>query len=113
MRRALGLVIAICASIAVVAAPAQARRISECGTYTVKPNGRVGWTFHPGPGATGVGNLTTRGLSCRAARRFALGYRGTDTYFPRWRCREVSTYESVDVRCTASRDRVIHWQGGS
>ena len=64
-------------------------------------------------GATPAYNLTTRRVSCRRARRFALRYRGTDTYFPRWNCREVNKYEWSDVRCTASGGRVIRWQAGS
>jgi hypothetical protein len=38
-------------------------------------------------------------------------YRGTDSYFPRWTCREINQYESADVRCV-SGVRVIRWVGG-
>lgn len=61
----------------------------------------------------GIYNLTTRRVLCRTARRFARRYRGTDSYYPTWRCREVNDYEFSDVRCTASRGRVIHWQAGA
>jgi hypothetical protein len=71
------------------------------------------WTYRQVSGATPAYNLTTRNVGCGTARRFALRYRGTDTYFPAWRCRESNDYEFSDVRCTASRGRVIHWQAGS
>jgi hypothetical protein len=86
--------------------------VRECGTYdynTTPPR----WVFRGGSGATNVANLTTRKVTCRTARRFALRYKGTDTYYPAWRCRETSEYEASEVRCTASRGRVVHWFGGS
>ena len=58
-------------------------------------------------------NLSTRNVSCRTARRFEGRYRGPGSYYPRWRCREINDYEFSDVRCVASRGRVIHWQAGA
>lgn len=86
--------------------------IRECGSYGYV-RGAMRWTFAPFTGATPAANLTTREVGCRTARRFALRYRGTDTYYPTWRCREHNDYEFSDVRCTASHGRVIHWQAGS
>jgi hypothetical protein len=97
-------------TVALAAASASAAPVRECGTYDLNT---MRWTFRPSRGAVNVANLTTRNVSCTTARRFARRYRGTDTYFPTWRCREVQEYESFDVRCTASRGRVIRWQGGS
>jgi hypothetical protein len=97
-----------------VATPASASSIRECGNYGFTEDGDGPlWTYRQVAGATPAYNLTTRRVSCRRARRFALRYRGTDTYFPRWNCREVNKYEWSDIRCTASRGRVIHWQAGS
>jgi hypothetical protein len=61
----------------------------------------------------GIYNLTTRKVRCRKARGFARRYRGTDSYYPTWNCREFNQYELSDVRCTASRGRVVHWQAGA
>jgi hypothetical protein len=99
-------------AIAVLAIPAasQAAPVRECGTYD-SATGR--FTFAPVDGAISVGNLTTRNVSCSTARRLSLRYRGTDSFYPTWKCREVSEYESSDIRCTASRGRVIHWQAGA
>jgi hypothetical protein len=96
-------IVAVAPAGSAVAAP-----IRECGNYDP---GR-GWTYRSVSGATPVYNLTTRNVSCRTARRFARRYRGTDTYFPKWTCREVRYYESWQVRCTASGGRVIRWHGG-
>jgi hypothetical protein len=89
-----------------------AARVRECGNKGVHRNGRYGWGNGPISGA-GTYNLTTRHVSCRRARRFVNRYRGTDTYYPTWDCRERNAYESSDVRCTASRGRVIRWQSGA
>jgi hypothetical protein len=88
--------------------------VRDCGNYgfTAGGDGPM-WTYRQVSGATPAYNLTTRNVGCGTARRFALRYRGTDTYFPAWRCRESNDYEFSDVRCTASRGRVIHWQAGS
>lgn len=97
----------------VAAAPASASRIIECGNYGWIPSKhRTGWTLGRIEGG-GTFNVTTRRVSCRKARRFVRRYRGTDSYYPTWNCREVNRYESSDVRCTASGGRVIHWQAGS
>jgi hypothetical protein len=87
--------------------------VRGCGNYGhIDSIGTVGWTSRPISGA-GTFNVTTRNVACSTARRFVLRYRGTDTYFPTWRCRETNDYEFSDVRCTASRGRVIHWQAGA
>jgi hypothetical protein len=99
---------------ALVVTPASAAPIRECGSYGLTADGDGPlWTYGEVSGASPAYNLTTRKVRCRSARRFALHYRGTDTYYPRWRCREVNQYEWSDVRCAASRGRVIHWQAGS
>ncbi len=104
------LVLAIPATSASAAAP-----IRECGNYGW-PEGYEGsepiWTYEQLDGA-GIFNVTTRRVACRKARRFVLRYRGTDTYFPTWNCREINRYEFSDVRCTARRGRVIRWQTGA
>jgi hypothetical protein len=97
---------------AAVAAPAHGAPISDCGNYGPDERGRVGWTYDDIHGA-GISNVTTRKVRCTTARRFVRRYRGTDSYFPTWRCREVNEYESSDIRCTASRGRVIRWQAGA
>jgi hypothetical protein len=94
-----------------VAVGASASRIIECGNWGDHGNGYMRWGMSDIYGA-GIYNLTTRRVACFAARRFARRYRGTDSFYPRWRCREVNRYESSDVRCTASRGRVIHFQSG-
>jgi hypothetical protein len=87
--------------------------LRECGNYGyIESTGTVGWTSRPISGA-GTFNVTTRNVTCATARRFVLRYRGTDSYFPTWRCRETNDYEFSDVRCTSSRGRVIHWQAGA
>lgn len=101
-------------AVACITTPASASSIRECGNYgfTADGDGPL-WTYQVVNGATPAYNLTTRRVSCRRARRFALRYRGTDTYFPRWNCREVNKYEWSDIRCTATHGRVIHWQAGA
>ena len=95
-----------------LAGPAHAASIVECGNYGATASGRVGWTYGDIEGA-GIYNVTTRNVGCATARRFVRRYRGTDTYYPTWRCREINDYEFSDIRCTASRGRVIHWQTGA
>ena len=96
------------------AVPADAATsVTECGSYGyIESAGRVGWTLGDISGA-GIYNVTTRKVACGTARRFVRRYRGTDSYYPKWRCREVNDYESSDIRCTASGGRVIHWQTGA
>jgi hypothetical protein len=91
---------------------AAATPVRDCGTYEYNST-PPRWVFRGGSGATNVANLTTRNVTCRTARRFALRYKGTDTYYPAWRCHETSEYEASEVRCTASRGRVVHWFGGA
>jgi hypothetical protein len=104
--------IAALLSAAALATPAHAAPIVECGNYGATASGRVGWTYADIEGA-GIYNVTTRNVRCSSARGFVRRYRGTDTYYPTWRCREVNDYEFSDIRCTASRGRVIHWQTGA
>jgi hypothetical protein len=88
---------------------ARSPRIKECGNYSYD-YGR--WTN----GGTGVGaaivNVTTRQVQCRAARRFVMHeQRNRRKYYRGFTCRRKSwSAEGEDVRCTASRGRVIHWQ---
>ena len=85
--------------------------IRECGDYA------------PGGGA-GVFNITTRVTKCRTARRMARRlYHGhwrnikpEGQPFPRgeYTCRWRSIgIEAADVRCTASRGRVVRFQTGA
>jgi hypothetical protein len=100
------------AGVAPAEVAAAAARIRECGNYA------------PGGGA-GVFNITTRVTPCRVARRMARNfYRGRWTNVPRrsggpfrrgpYRCinRRLG-YELADLRCTASRGRVVRWQHGA
>jgi hypothetical protein len=85
--------------------------IRECGDYP------------GGPGA-GVFNITTRVTTCRVARRMARRFwhggwnnvRSNGRPFRRgaYTCRNRNIgYEAADLRCTASRGRVVHWQHGA
>jgi hypothetical protein len=106
-------VTAVAAILALTADPAYASGIRECGNYGYREaTGTSGWGMSPIDGA-GTYNLTTRRVTCPTARRFVLRYRGTDSHYPTWRCREVNDYEFSDVRCSASGGRVIHWQAGA
>ena len=78
--------------------------IKQCGYW----NG-LRWSNSPPQGFSV--HLTTRNVRCDVARRFMRRYRGTDTFYPTWKCREVNAYESQDVRCVSGR-RVIRWAGG-
>jgi hypothetical protein len=80
-------------------------RVTDCGWW----GGGSAWTRRPPQGF--AVHLTTRNVRCVFARRFMRHYRGTDTYYPTWTCREINVYESSDVRCV-SRGRVIRWVGG-
>lgn len=94
------------------AGSAQAAGISECGNWGWRDSTQtMSWGMTPIQGA-GIYNLTTRGVGCTTARKFVRRYRGTDTYYPTWNCRESNGYESGDTRCT-SGSRVIHWQSGA
>ena len=95
-----------------VRAGASASHVIECGNWGDHGDAYMRWGMS-GPYGAGFFNLTTRHVGCSTARRFARRYRGTDSFYPKWHCREVNAYESSDVRCTASRGRVIHFQAGS
>ncbi len=79
---------------------ASAAPIRECGSY------RDG---------AGIVSVTSRGVSCRTARRVAR-YSGPDRYVRRWSwrgysCRLLaSEYRYSDSRCTKSGGRVVRWQ---
>jgi hypothetical protein len=98
-------------TIATLVTPAMAAPIRECGNYD-----GAHWTSNDDFGA-GLYNLTTRGVSCHAARRVALYSPPDDRHKWRYRvftCRYLTyRYEYVDVRCTASRDRAVRWQAGA
>jgi hypothetical protein len=84
--------------------------IRECGDYA------------PG-GGFGVYNITTRVTPCRIARRMARRFYHGDWDIPRdsrpfrrgsYTCRNRNiAIEEADLRCTASRGRVVHWQHGA
>ena len=91
--------------------PAAAAPVRECGDYA------------PGGGA-GVFNITPRVTSCRTARRMARNFYRGRWDIPRrdgqrfrrgaYTCRNRNTgYEAADLRCTASRGRVVRWQHGA
>jgi hypothetical protein len=91
--------------------PAAAAPIKECGDLPVQG-------FY-------VVNITTRVTPCSKARRMAwTWYRqrapqppdgaGTPYRWGSWSCRyRTLGHESGDLRCTASRGRVVHWQDGA
>ena len=57
----------------------------------------------------GIKNLTTRGVSCRRARRIARRHPRDETpYGFRCRAREIARY-THDIRCTRGA-RVVRWQ---
>jgi hypothetical protein len=89
---------------------ATAGPIRECGDY-------------PGGVGAGVYNITTRVTPCRIARGMARRF-----WHGQWRipsdsrsfrrgsytCRNRQLgIELADLRCTASRGRVVHWQHGA
>jgi hypothetical protein len=86
------------------AGSATASPITQCGYW----NGLT-WSKTPPLGFSV--HLTTRNVRCYFARSFMRRYRGTDTFYPTWKCRELNAYESQDVRCV-SGTRVIRWVGG-
>lgn len=60
-----------------------------------------------------VYNLTSRAVSCAEARRIARRWRGAGgtERVGRFTCRFRETgYEAGDIRCTATRRRVVRWQ---
>jgi hypothetical protein len=89
----------------------RAAPIRECGDYSPT-------------GGAGVYNVTTRVTSCRTARRMARrfwngkwgNFRSDGWSFRRgsYTCRNRQLgVEFADLRCTASRGRVVHWQWGA
>lgn len=95
-------------------------RILECGS-----NVGEGWTMGKARGA-GRWNLTTRKVQCPQARGFVdnvkygrpfrKGVRWTarTRYWGTYHCTYLDLgYEYADIRCTASRGRVLHWQEGA
>ena len=111
-RAALAAFTCVLALFCAFASDASASRIRECGNWGVHKNGHFGWGMSAIQGA-GIFNVTTRKVRCRKARHFVRHYRSTDSYYPTWNCREHNSYEFSDIRCTASRGRVIHWQAGA
>ena len=64
-------------------------------------------------------NITTRKAACWKAREVirrwgkSVAGEGGDGYVGAYYCNYRSTgYEAGDIRCTASRGRVVHWQTG-
>jgi hypothetical protein len=101
----LAAVAAVAAAVAADAPAAHAAPIKECGTWDGSS-----WTYKPFQGFQA--SLTTRNVPCPVARRMYRRYKGTDSFFPEWNCREINRYEEFDVRCTASHGRVVRWVGG-
>ncbi len=61
------------------------------------------------PMGVGIKNLTTRGVTCRRARRVARRHPQDETPFGyRCRSRDLAQYE-YDIRCTRGA-RVVRWQ---
>lgn len=65
-------------------------------------------------------NITTRKAACWKAREVirrwnnSVAREGGDGYVGAYYCNYKSIgYEAGDIRCTASRGRVVHWQTGS
>jgi hypothetical protein len=111
------------ATLAVVAEPSAtfAAPIRDCGNYGFTFDGRGPvWTFTPIDGA-GTNNLTTRNVSCRGARRFYRRWNRRRSAAPRvtylgaFRCVDLKygAWEYADIRCMASRGRVVRWQAGA
>jgi hypothetical protein len=84
-----------------------------------------GWTLHPQGGA-GRYNLTTRNVQCTPAQMFVTNmkyprrwhkgvtWRARTRYWGTYRCKLLRVgYEFADIRCTASRGRVLRWQEGA
>jgi hypothetical protein len=101
------------------AATAWAAPIKECGNQEAGGE----WTYDEISGA-GVYNLTSRVISCRAARRVVSTLhhawdgpsipRHVTVFGYRYTCRLLSqAVELFDIRCTARRGRVARWQEGS
>ena len=57
------------------------------------------------------GNITTRRVSCRVARRMVRRYQDNSGrvrgFYCRWR---IIGWEAGDVRCTGTWGRVVRWQ---
>lgn len=106
------LVASLVALLAITATPASAGAVRECGSWGDHGDSQLRWGMSPVRGF-GIYNVTTRNVGCSTARRFARRYKGTDSYYPTWKCRETNEYESSEVRCTRSGGRVIRWQTGS
>jgi hypothetical protein len=119
MRRA---ALAAIATLALGIAPAaSASPIIECCHFV--PTGVRGdswtgyWTYKTTYGFSPVWNLTTRRVRCSFARRFSLAEsrhvrRHRDGFTCRKHIIPDTNGEEYDIRCVASQDRVIHWQGG-
>jgi hypothetical protein len=97
MRRVFVLLVAC---VAVAALP-----VSHAGAHPIKECGNAGTLYD---GAISVYNVTTRAVSCRAARRFARRYIvyggpacAEDRYcrYRGWRCRNVAVGAEIDSRC--------------
>jgi hypothetical protein len=105
-------------AIAALALPgaASASPIRECGNYGwIEEEEATGWTYGEIDGA-GIFNVTTRGVSCRYARKFVLSWNGQvgRRHHRGFSCRYVSEeYEYADIRCTRRPGRVIRWQTGA
>lgn len=118
--------VALTGALLCATAPAHAAAaIRECGAYGWDENGSGPRFMGDGEivGA-GVYNITTRVATCRRARKIVRRYWHdyTDWCGNSSRCsigwgftcrRTRLGIELADVRCTASRGRVVRWQDGA
>ena len=98
-----GIAVVAAALFGTAAMPATAAPIRECGQLAHR------FAY----------NITTRNVACYEARRVvrAWGYqlagRGGDGRVRGLYCNYRSIgYDGGDIRCTGTRGRVVHWQGG-
>src|SRR4051812_15973170 len=97
--RVLAVVVAVGTALLGTPAVSQAARIRECGDVTAN---------YPRAGAY---NVTSRVTSCRRARNVATRWYFRSQHSPLgYRCRVRRLAGSWDVRCTATRGRVVRFQ---
>jgi hypothetical protein len=118
MRKLILTLIAAAFVAAAIAPSAQAAPVRECFGILGLDNPRqfVDPDTFDG-GVVIAGNVTTRNVSCVTARRFIVRFTkraNQNGTYRGFRCRSTfPAFEAVDTRCTASRGRVIRWQGGA
>jgi hypothetical protein len=105
MRRLLLVMAILSAAMLGTVEDASGKTIRECGNIS-------GVRGSP----AGVDNLTTRNVSCRFARHFAVQVTERDPMPHRWDgfvCRDNPIHQGLDfdMRCV-KRNHIIRWQGG-